>query len=96
MSMYVLRFVAATAVALLLVVFAQGFTPRAHAVDFATFDPDALPLVDYPGEMKWYLDVFFDRREGGIEVIGGMHKWTVPANRQFAAENFGRVAFPVG
>jgi len=41
---------------------------------FATFDPEATPLREYLGEMTWYLDAFFDRREGGIEVIGGMHK----------------------
>ena len=45
---------------------------------FATFDPDAPPLVEYLGEMAWYLDNFFDRSEGGIEVIGGMHKWVIP------------------
>ena len=40
---------------------------------FATFDPEAPPLREYLGEMAWYLDAFFDRREGGIEVIGA-HK----------------------
>ena len=38
--------------------------------------------------MTWYLDAFFDRREGGIEVIGGVHKWVVPCNWKFPAENF--------
>src|SRR6202790_222294 len=56
---------------------------------FATFDPEAPPLLDYLGEMAWYLDTFFDRREGGIEVIGGMHKWIMPCNWKFPAENFG-------
>jgi nitrite reductase/ring-hydroxylating ferredoxin subunit len=56
---------------------------------FATFDPDGPPLIDYLGEMAWYLDAFFDRREGGIEVIGGMHKWVMPCNWKFPAENFG-------
>jgi phenylpropionate dioxygenase-like ring-hydroxylating dioxygenase large terminal subunit len=56
---------------------------------FATFDPTAPPLLDYLGEMTWYLDAFFDRREGGIEVIGGMHKWVMPCNWKFPAENFG-------
>jgi len=56
---------------------------------FATFDPGAPPLLDYLGEMTWYLDNFFDRREGGIEVIGGMHKWVVPCNWKLPAENFG-------
>jgi 3-phenylpropionate/trans-cinnamate dioxygenase subunit alpha len=56
---------------------------------FATFDPTAPPLLEYLGAMTWYLDTFFDRREGGIEVIGGMHKWVVPCNWKFPAENFG-------
>jgi len=56
---------------------------------FATFDPDAPPLREYLGEMAWYLDAFFDRREGGVEVIDGMHKWVMPCNWKFPAENFG-------
>ena len=55
---------------------------------FATFDPDAPPLVEYLGEMAWYLDSFFDRREGGIEIVGGVHKWVMPCNWKFPAENF--------
>jgi len=55
---------------------------------FATFDSDAPPLRDYLGELTWYLDAFFDRREGGIEVIGGIHKWVMPCNWKFPAENF--------
>ena len=55
---------------------------------FATFDRDAPPLLDYLGDATWYLDVFFDRREGGVEVIGGIHKWTIPANWKMPAENF--------
>ncbi|HVB17961.1 MAG TPA: aromatic ring-hydroxylating dioxygenase subunit alpha, partial [Stellaceae bacterium] len=55
---------------------------------FATFDPTAPSLRDYLGEMAWYLDAFFDRREGGIEIIGGVHKWIMPCNWKFPAENF--------
>jgi phenylpropionate dioxygenase-like ring-hydroxylating dioxygenase large terminal subunit len=55
---------------------------------FATFDPAAPPLREYLGEAAWYLDAFFDRREGGIEVIGGIHKWVMPCNWKFPAENF--------
>jgi len=62
---------------------------------FATFDPTAPPLVDYLGEMRWYLDAFFDRREGGVEVLGGMHKWVMPCNWKFPAENFGGDAYHV-
>jgi len=62
---------------------------------FASFDPEAPPLLDYLGEMAWYLDTFFDRREGGIEVLGGMHKWVVPCNWKLPAENFGGDAYHV-
>ena len=62
---------------------------------FATFDPTAPPLQEYLGEMAWYLDSFFDRREGGIEVIGGVHKWVVPCNWKLPAENFGGDAYHV-
>ncbi|PKB65879.1 MAG: aromatic ring-hydroxylating dioxygenase subunit alpha [SAR202 cluster bacterium Io17-Chloro-G4] len=56
---------------------------------FATFDPKAPPLLEYLGELTWYLDSIFDRRPGGIEVIGGMHKWIIPCNWKLPAENFG-------
>src|SRR6201997_1010834 len=62
---------------------------------FATFDPKAPPLSEYLGEMTWYLDAFFDRREGGVEVIGGMHKWVMPCNWKFPAENFGGDSYHV-
>ena len=55
---------------------------------FATFDQGAPSLLEYLGEMTWYLDAFFDRREGGVEVIGGMQKWVVPCNWKFPADNF--------
>jgi phenylpropionate dioxygenase-like ring-hydroxylating dioxygenase large terminal subunit len=56
---------------------------------FATFDPTAPPLLTYLGEMAWYLDSFFDRREGGVEVVSGVHKWVMPCNWKLPAENFG-------
>jgi nitrite reductase/ring-hydroxylating ferredoxin subunit len=63
---------------------------------FGTFDATAPPLREYLGEMAWYLDTFFDRREGVIEVIGGMHRWEVPGNWKFPAENFGGDSYHVG
>ncbi len=70
-----------------------GLTPVAQldhykGLWFATFDPAAPPLREYLGEMRWYLDSFFDRREGGIEIVGGVHKWIMPCNWKFPAENF--------
>jgi phenylpropionate dioxygenase-like ring-hydroxylating dioxygenase large terminal subunit len=55
---------------------------------FATFDAAAPPLLEYLGEMAWYIDNFVDRREGGVEVIAS-HRWLVPCNWKFPAENFG-------
>ena len=63
---------------------------------FATFDPGAPPLLDYLGDATWYLDVFFDRREGGVEVIGGVHKWQMPSNWKMPAENFGGDGYHTG
>ena len=63
---------------------------------FATFDPTAPPLLDYLGEMTWYLDAFFDRREGGVEVLGGAHKWVVPCNWKLPADNFVSDSYHVG
>jgi phenylpropionate dioxygenase-like ring-hydroxylating dioxygenase large terminal subunit len=61
---------------------------------FATFDPDAPTLAQYLGGMAWYLDAFFDRRDGGVEVLA-THKWVVPCNWKFPAENFGGDAYHV-
>jgi 3-phenylpropionate/trans-cinnamate dioxygenase alpha subunit len=61
---------------------------------FATFDPGAPALRDYLGEMAWYLDTFVDRRDGGIEVVA-THKWVMPCNWKFPAENFGGDAYHV-
>ncbi len=55
---------------------------------FATFDASAPPLKEYLGEMTWYLDAIFGRRKDGIEVLAGVHKWVIPCNWKFAAENF--------
>jgi 3-phenylpropionate/trans-cinnamate dioxygenase subunit alpha len=76
-----------------------GLTPVAQldlykGLIFATFDPDAPPLREYLGEMAWYLDNFIDRREGGVEIIG-THKWVMPCNWKFPAENFGGDSYHV-
>jgi len=58
---------------------------------WATWDPDAPSFDDYLGGYKIYLDLLLDAwdgREGGAEVIGGVHKWLVPCNWKFPAENF--------
>ena len=76
-----------------------GLTPVAQLENykglyFATFDPEAPPLREYLGEMAWYIDTFVDRREGGIEIVA-THKWVMPCNWKFPAENFGGDAYHV-
>ncbi len=58
---------------------------------WATWDPAAPPFLEYLGDMKLFLDVALDSRdgrEGGSEVIGGVYKWRLPCNWKFAVENF--------
>jgi phenylpropionate dioxygenase-like ring-hydroxylating dioxygenase large terminal subunit len=58
---------------------------------WATWDRAAPPFLDYIGGYKLYLDLLLDSwdgREGGTEVIGGIHKWLIPCNWKFPSENF--------
>jgi phenylpropionate dioxygenase-like ring-hydroxylating dioxygenase large terminal subunit len=55
---------------------------------FATWDQNAPPLVDYLGDMAWYLDMAIDRRAGGIEFVGGIHRWVMHCNWKLPADNF--------
>jgi 3-phenylpropionate/trans-cinnamate dioxygenase alpha subunit len=55
---------------------------------FGNFDPKAPSLVDFLGDMAYYLDFMLDRREGGTELVGGVHKWIIPCNWKFASDNF--------
>lgn len=78
-----------------------GLTPVAQVdsykgLIFGCFDPSAPPLLEYLGDSTFYLDNFLDRREGGTEVIGGVHKWTFKGNWKLAAEQFAGDAYHVG
>jgi phenylpropionate dioxygenase-like ring-hydroxylating dioxygenase large terminal subunit len=55
---------------------------------FGTWDEQAPSLRDYLGDMVWYLDAYFDRFDGGTEIIGAAHKWVIDCNWKFAAEQF--------
>lgn len=56
---------------------------------FATFDPEAPPLRAYLGAQKPLMDFMLDRRAGGTELIGGIHKWVLKTNWKYPADNFG-------
>jgi 3-phenylpropionate/trans-cinnamate dioxygenase alpha subunit len=55
---------------------------------FGNFDEGAPSLLEYLGDMAWYLDALLDRREGGTEFLGGVHKIRHQGNWKFAAEQF--------
>ncbi|MFH3733403.1 aromatic ring-hydroxylating dioxygenase subunit alpha, partial [Acinetobacter baumannii] len=55
---------------------------------FGCWADDTPELLDYMGDIAWYLDALIDRREGGSEVIGGIHNWEINCNWKFAAEQF--------
>lgn len=54
---------------------------------FGNFDMTAPSLVDFLGEMAWYLDTFMDV-PGGSELLGPPIKVRIKANWKFFAENF--------
>jgi phenylpropionate dioxygenase-like ring-hydroxylating dioxygenase large terminal subunit len=57
---------------------------------WASWDPAAPDFLAYLGDAVDHLDQVLDCRDGrpgGSEVIG-VHKWILPANWKFAAENF--------
>ena len=54
---------------------------------FATWDPQAPSLEDYLGDMRFYVDSMFNKRKGGVELMGP-DKWILPCNWKFPADNF--------
>lgn len=56
---------------------------------FATWDPQAPPLAEYLGDARWYLDVYFNRTPGGMEVLAPPQRWVVNTNWKLGALNFG-------
>ncbi len=58
---------------------------------WASWDENAPEFLTYLGDAKTHLDLALDcrdGREGGSEVLFGVHKWIIPCNWKFAAENF--------
>ncbi|RLA12998.1 MAG: aromatic ring-hydroxylating dioxygenase subunit alpha [Gammaproteobacteria bacterium] len=52
---------------------------------FGTWDKTVADFEEYLGDFAWYFDAYVDRFEGGMEVVG-VHKWVLPANWKFNAE----------
>jgi phenylpropionate dioxygenase-like ring-hydroxylating dioxygenase large terminal subunit len=53
---------------------------------FATWAPDAPSLEAYLGDARWYLDTFFNRRDGGMVALGPL-KWIEPVNWKTLVDN---------
>jgi nitrite reductase/ring-hydroxylating ferredoxin subunit len=55
---------------------------------FATWDEQAPTLAEYMGDIKWYLDLMFDRTDEGFVVSGPPQRFLIPANWKCAGEQF--------
>jgi phenylpropionate dioxygenase-like ring-hydroxylating dioxygenase large terminal subunit len=54
---------------------------------FGSFNEAIEPLADYLGDMRFYLDAFFERFPAGIEFLGAPHRWLINANWKLPVEN---------
>lgn len=54
---------------------------------FGCFSEDAPSLVEYLGDIAWYIDVVTDSAQGGLEVVGAPYKTEVPGNWKLPVEN---------
>lgn len=55
---------------------------------FGCWDAEAPDLDTCLGDARFYMDAMFDRSDAGTEVWGGVHRWVIPCNWKFAAEQF--------
>ena len=53
---------------------------------FATWAEDAPTLEAYLGDMRWYLDVRFNQRDDGVQLLGPV-KWQMPCNWKAPCDN---------
>jgi phenylpropionate dioxygenase-like ring-hydroxylating dioxygenase large terminal subunit len=51
---------------------------------FGTFDPEAPPLADYLGDIRWGLELLFAQAD---LRVAGVTRWLIDCNWKFAAEN---------
>ena len=54
---------------------------------FGSFDEGIVSLDEYLGDMRFYLDAFFQRFPEGIEFVGAPHRWVINANWKLPVEN---------
>jgi phenylpropionate dioxygenase-like ring-hydroxylating dioxygenase large terminal subunit len=56
---------------------------------FGCLSHDTMPLEQYLGDLKWYLDIMMKRSDGGMEVRGVPQRWVLNVNWKLSSENFG-------
>jgi phenylpropionate dioxygenase-like ring-hydroxylating dioxygenase large terminal subunit len=54
---------------------------------FGNFDDRAIPLIEYIGDLGFYIDGLIDRSNLGIEFLPGVQKRRVKCNWKFPTEN---------
>lgn len=59
----------------------------AFGLIFGSLNPDIEPLDDYLGDLKFYMEAFFNRFPGGLEVVGPAQKWQLQCNWKLPVEN---------
>lgn len=55
---------------------------------FGTWDTEIPPLLEYLGDMAYYLEAVLDPDGKGTVAIPGVHKWRMRGNWKLAAEQF--------
>jgi 3-phenylpropionate/trans-cinnamate dioxygenase subunit alpha len=55
---------------------------------FGTWSKDAPSLLEYLGDMTYYLDSCIDYTEDGVEFLPGVTKWRIAANWKLGAEQY--------
>ena len=56
---------------------------------FGSWNEDVASLDDYLGDFRWYIDIFFARTAGRMQVLGPPQRFRVKTNWKIAAINFG-------
>ena len=59
-----------------------------HGLVFGSWNEDVADLSSFLGDVAWYLDAFFWRTPGGMEVLAPPHRWRVAANWKIGSLNF--------
>lgn len=64
----------------------QARSDQYDGLIFATWNFEGPSLDEYLGDMKWYMDIFFNRTE--LEVQGEPQKYEIRTNWKLPSENF--------